>query len=232
MAYAVTDGMVQLRRLVAPLYVLFAGAACAPERARVETSAAVAPARQPNEVRFELKVGERHAGRIVVRSTGAYLGHVEAEQQTVIDVALEIENAGTLPILLDGAELRLSHVRTPNAQLAAVAPSGSSGRADVLPGGKQTARAHFVLPPDITPAGVQDYDLTWVLREPGGVEYRLTNSFVQDHGTVFMRPAYESKEYPYYHYDGATWHYGAFGPAWPHTRLIFVPHYGREGDDR
>lgn len=223
-ADAAAQGM-RARVLIVPfLAVLLTGAACAP-KPPVETFAAVAPARPPNEVRFELKTGDKIAGSIVVRSSGAYLGQVGAEQRTVIAVVLEIENSGTRPISVDPTELRFTSMRTSSAQLGELAPSGSSGRVEVSPGNKETAQAHFILPSDVTPAAVRSYDLMWIVHEPDGVAYRLTTSFVQEQGVIVIPPAYDSAPYPYHYYDGSVWYYGGYGPAWPHAHFVFVPHY-------
>ena len=213
-----------LRGLI--LSIPFALPACAATPAPVETSAAVTATPLPDEVRFDLQVGDKDAGSIVLRSSGAYLDQVGAEQRTVIAVALEIENGSAVPISLDPRELRLSSVRTSKGDLTDLTPYDPSNRADVPPGGKQTVQAQFALPRETSPAAVRDYDLTWILREPGGIAYRLLNVFVQQHGEAFVVPSYESAPYPYYHYDGGAWHYGDFGPAWPHPRFLFVAHFG------
>lgn len=212
--------------LVPLLALLSTAAACASSPAPIETLAAVAPARPPNEARFELKAGDKSAGSIVVRSSGAYLGQVGAEQRTVIAVVLEIDNSGTRSISVDPAELRLTSVRTSGAQIGELTPSGSSTRADASPGGKANVQAHFILPPNVSPAAVRSYDLLWTVREPDAVAYRLTTSFIQEQGVIVIRPVYESAPYPYHYYDGSVWYYGDHGPAWPHARFHFVPHYG------
>jgi hypothetical protein len=199
------------------------GAACAPEPEPIETYAATtAPSRPPNEARFELMTGDKSAGGVVVRSSGAYVGQVGADQRTVIAVELEVDNSGAGPVSIDPAELRLSSVRTTGLALGELAPAGSSSRVEVVPGAKQTAQAHFLLPPDVTPAAVQGYDLLWTVHEANGTAYRLTTSFVQQQGMIVVRPVYEAAPYPYGYYDGSVWFWG---PPWPHAHFVFVPHY-------
>lgn len=198
-------------------------------------------ARPANEVRFDIRAGDRPVGSVELTTTGAYQATVEAEQRTVIALALKVTAVGPDPLVVKPADLRAT-VETDQGSFADLEVSGSSGVVSTAPGAPAVLRAHFALPRGISAAAVRRFTLAWTVTDREGVAYELATPFVQGpSGPAFAAapppspPVVAAREpsrapsayvspYPYRYSYGGVW-YSSDVHLWPgHAPpLVFVP---------
>lgn len=199
-------------------------------------------ARPPNEVRFDVRAGDRPVGTVELTTSGAYQATVETEQRTVIALSLKVTAAGEDALVVKPADLRAS-VETDKGSFADLEASGSSGAVSTAPGAPAILRAHFTLPAGVSPAAVQRFTLAWTVKDREGVAYQLATPFVQGpSGPAFAgAPAPSSSTavaarepsrstttyvdpYPYRYSYGGVWYSSDVHPWAGHgPPLVFVP---------
>jgi hypothetical protein len=105
---------------------------------------------------------------------------------TVIEVVLDLENHGPTPIVL--SRVRLDSALARGTAFANLEPARVEGGRTIAPRSEQRVHAFFMIPGIYDPEDIQNFQLGWELRHPGGTYAERT---------PFQKPPRADVSYPY-----------------------------------
>jgi hypothetical protein len=199
-------------RFVPCLAVIVAAAGCASSRQYYQpTEAAGGTTMEGYQVAsYDLTGPQGALGEAKLYSPGAQYGESPTGKQTVIDVAVEVENTGSVPASIDGRDIILESVQLKKGMLKDVRPTDTSGDRTIPPDQVGTLHAYYVLPEGISPGDVKAFRVRWSVRADG-LRYTEFTPFAQ------------TPEYAYAYVPSFGYYYPFLPPSYSFYDPFYYP---------